>query len=117
MIKKNNNFPPASELKRVREKFSDPNYQGGSYVLPQDANFLDKAKYEICQSILHYKRTKKLSKEAVAQRIELSKAETEELLSSQIDKFTLDRLVIYLERLHLPLQIKVAESKIFRSKY
>ena len=119
MTKKNNNFPSSSELKRVRGKFSNPNYQGGSYVLPKNANSLDKVKYEICQSILHYKRIKELSREEIAQRIELSQAETEELLFSQIEKFTLDRLVAYLEKLHLPLQIKISqkEDKISGLKY
>ena len=111
MNKKNNNFPSQEELERVREKFSDPSYQGGSFVLPEDANSLARTKYEICQSILRYKRERELSREEIAQRIELSKAETEELLFCNIENFTLDRLVSYLERLHMPLQVRVMHEE------
>jgi len=106
-----NNFPSQEELTRVREKFSDPNYQGGNFVLPPNANSLDKVKYEICQSLLNYKITKKLNREEIARLIELSQPETEELLFCNIEKFTLDRLVSYLDKLHLPLQIKITNPK------
>ena len=87
------------------EEISGPNYQGGSWFLPENATPLEQAKYEICKQIVSYTKDNNLSTAEIAQKVQLSKAETEDILYYRIDYFTLDRLVSYATR--LPLEIKM----------
>ena len=95
------------EYKKYLEELNDPNYQGGSWSLPENPTPLEQAKYEICRQIVSYKLDTKISTEDLAQKIQLSKAETEDILYYRIDYFTLDRLVAYATRLFQPLEIKM----------
>lgn len=97
---------PEKELVKVQKKYSDPDYSGGSLVLDESASALDKAKYEVCQIILAYKQRNNLSIEEIAQQISLSRTKTENILHCQIDKFTLDKLVAYAEKLLPALRMK-----------
>ena len=49
----------------------------------------------------------KISIEEMAQKIQLSQAETEDILYYRIDHFTLDRLVDYATRLFKPFEVKM----------
>jgi predicted XRE-type DNA-binding protein len=107
-MKKRNNYQlPQDE--EIIKRLADPNYQGGSWALPESPSQLEKAKYDICQAILRHQREKQLSLQEISQKMELSEAEVKEILYCHIDHFTLDRLMSYLEKLHLPLEIKIAE--------
>jgi Helix-turn-helix domain len=75
--------------------------------LPENLTPLEMAKYEICKQVIRYKRNKNLTTEQLAQKIGLSKAETEDILYYRIDYFTLDRLMIYVNSLISPKQIKI----------
>ena|SRR5947209_8735740 len=88
-----------TEYQKYLEELEDPNYQGGSWTLPENPTPLEKAKYKICKQVLSYKLDTKISTEYLAQKIQLSKTETEDILYYRIDYFTLDRLVSYATRL------------------
>ena len=107
------------EYKKYLEELNDPNYQGGSWSLPENPTPLEQAKYEICRQIVSYKLDTKISTEAMAQKLQLSKAETEDILYYRIDYFTLDRLVAYATNLFKPLEIKmiVEGKKIGKSRH
>ena len=92
-------------FKEYLAEIEDPNYQGGSWALPEKPTLLEKTKYEICQKILSYKQKKHLSTQKLAQQINLTLAETEDIFFSRIEKFTLDRLVIYAANLGINLQM------------
>ena len=93
-------------------KIEDPkNEQEENYDLPENPTPLERAKYNICQNILRYKRESNLSREQIAQQIQLSKAETEELLFCHINNFTLDRLTEYASRLFSQLEIKITKAE------
>ena len=96
------------EYKKYLEELNDPNYQGGSWSLPENPTPLEQAKYEICRQIVSYKLDTKISTEELAQKIQLSKAETEDILYYRIDYFTLDRLVFYASKLFSPLKVRMA---------
>src|SRR3954447_1346267 len=95
------------EYQKYLEELCDPNYSGGSWALPENPTPLEQAKYEICKQVVSYKLDTKISTEKLAQKIQLSKAETEDILYYRIDYFTLDRLVYYATRLFKPLEIKM----------
>lgn len=102
-----------AEYQKYLEELCDPNYQGGSWALSENATPLEQAKHDICRQIVSYKLDTKINTETIAEKLQLSKAEAEDILYYRIDYFTLDRLVAYATRLFKPLEIKmVVERKI-----
>ncbi|CAH1755632.1 7369_t:CDS:2, partial [Entrophospora sp. SA101] len=63
--------------------------------------------FNICQNILAYQQDNNLTDEELAEKINLSIPEMEEILFCQIDKFTLDRLMTYANSLFTPAQVKI----------
>jgi len=96
------------KFKEFLKKVEDPkNNQEVNYDLPKNPTPLQVAKFEICQEILGYKLKNNLTRQQVATRMDLSQAETEDILFCCIEKFTLDRLVDYASKLLNPIQVKV----------
>src|ERR1700722_235974 len=98
----NNNYQYPSRDKEIIAKISDPNYEVGNYVLPENASIEDKFKYEICQTILTYQQENKIAYEKLAQQLGLPFTEAMALLKKRINNFTLKELVNYLEKLTIP---------------
>ncbi|CAI2196592.1 13334_t:CDS:2, partial [Funneliformis geosporum] len=96
------------QFKKYLERIEDPNYQGGSWALPENPTTSEKTKYELCEKVIKYKRNHKFTTEKLAQKLQLSKAETEDILYCRIDYLTLDRLLAYTDKLFAPAQ-KVCE--------
>jgi predicted XRE-type DNA-binding protein len=96
------------KFKNFLKKVEDPNYQREiNRALPPHATSLQVAKYQLCKQMLIYQQEKKLSDEEIAKKIKLSVAEVEDILFCEIEKFTLDRLVDYAERLFSSTEIKL----------
>src|SRR4051794_8884355 len=114
----NYSFPPEEDLKEIRKEFSDLNYSKCSLALPENANDLDRIKYNICKMIIRYKRENDISLLKLARKIKLSVPETEDVLHYHIHKFTLDRLVAYATSLSIPLQVqsKAGQSSFSRKR-
>src|SRR3954464_13058998 len=100
-------------FKEYLQEIEDPkNNSEINYALPENPTPLQVAKFEICQEVLGYKQDNKLTRERVAERMGISKAETEDILFCHIEEFTLDRLVDYASKLLDPVRVKVIlESK------
>ena len=91
------------EFAKYLEKIEDPNYQG--YVnqsLPENPTNLEKMKFRICKEIVIYKRNNHLNEEQIAKKIGLTIPEVKDILFSYINKFTLDRLTTYADKLFSP---------------
>jgi hypothetical protein len=124
VAKKKNKKSKAStkkrEFARYLERIEDPkNNREVNYDLPENPTPLQVAKFEVCQKILGYKLDKDLSRQQIAQKIDLSLAETEDILFCCIEKFTLDRLMTYANNLFSPSQIKVIiepKPKLLRTR-
>jgi hypothetical protein len=96
------------EFEEHLQKIEDPNYQREiNRALPPHATPLQITKYQLCKKILGYKLSNHLTREQVAKKINLSKAETEDILFCEIEKFTLDRLTDYASKLFAPCEIEV----------
>jgi len=96
------------KFKEFLKKVENPNYQREiNRALPPNANSLQVAKYKLCKQMLIFQQEKKLSDEEIAEKIKLSVAEVEDILFCEIEKFTLDRLVDYAERLFSSTEIKL----------
>lgn len=105
--KRDRGFPDQKTLKRIREKLSDPAYEGGSYMVPDDAPEVDKAKYQLCQLIAKYQREHGLLQKEVAEKLGIDEARISEILRGKVESFTLDRLVSYVEELYETVQVKI----------
>ena len=106
------------EFKEYLNQLSSPNYQGGSWVLPENPTPLEKSKHEICREILLYQRQHKLTDEELTKQMELTLAEIEDILHYRIDYFTLDRLMTYANKLFKtePLTIGIIKNKDLNGK-
>jgi predicted XRE-type DNA-binding protein len=93
--------------KALQEAENPKNIGQGSWALPKNATAAEKTKYEICEKILGYQEDNKLSDEAMARKIHLTIAETEDILFCRISKFTLDYLMNVASKLFAPAEIKV----------
>ena len=110
---------PDPEFKEYLNQLSNPNYQGGSWILPDNPTPLEKSKYKLCREILIYQRKHKLTDEETAKRMELTLAETEDILHYRFAYFTLDRLMTYANKLFRQEPITVGiikERKIVNGK-
>src|SRR3954463_12617492 len=95
-------------FKEYLKELDDPkNNSGVNYDLPEKPTPLQVAKFEICQNILAYQQDNNLSDKKLAEKINLTVPELEEVLFCQIEKFTLDRLMTYANSLFNPSQIKI----------
>ena len=91
------------EFEKYLQGISDPkNNSEVNYPTP-----LQVAKYKLCKQILGYKLKNNLTREQTAERIGISKAETEDILFCCIEEFTLDRLVTYASKLLDPAEINI----------
>jgi predicted XRE-type DNA-binding protein len=113
MVRKdtNNNkkpaFPNEAEIERITKYFSDPNCKEINTGLMPNASELDKAKYNICQSISHYKRENKLTPSELAKKIKISKEKTDDILFGRISNFNFEELASFTEKLKGHLEIKI----------
>ena len=111
-MKKKNNisfFPPEERLAKIRDKMLEPNYPRINMALPKNATPLEKSKYSLCKKVLVYKQENNLPVEKLAKQINLTVPEVEDILFARIDKFTLDRLVTYIDNL-FPFHLAVHEE-------
>jgi len=100
-------FPPQQELERVIKYFSDPNCKEINQGLMPNASELDKAKYDICQSISRYKRINNLTPRQLSQKIGINQTKTDDILFGRISKLNFEELTSYTEKLNGHLQVKV----------
>ena len=109
--KENYTFPSETELKEIRERTSNPNYPYRNKILPANASGEEKFKYQICQAILVYQQENNLPVEEVAEKIEIPLTKTYDILLGKIKEFNLKELVNYLEKLHVPFELKINNNK------
>ena len=98
-------FPNDRELKAIRKEVSKLK---GTKGLPPDATALDRAKFEACEQLLGFMRKKKLTQRQLAKLLRAPETRVSEIVHYRIHKFTLDRLVAYLQMIHPTLTLKLA---------
>jgi predicted XRE-type DNA-binding protein len=77
----------------------------------QNASISEKTKYQFSQVITGYLVKNNLSETEMAHRLDLDKNATARLLRGYTENFSLDSLIAYVDKLHLPLQITIAEKR------
>jgi predicted XRE-type DNA-binding protein len=74
------------------------------------ASMTEKTKYQFSQVITRYLVKNNLSESEIANRLGLDKNTTAKLLRGYTENFSLDSLIAYVDKLHLPLQVKITEE-------
>lgn len=107
MNKKQFAFPPEEEMKRVIKRFSDPNYRRVNKGLKLNATTEEKIKYELCQSISCNTQESDLAEKELGRRLGIDQVKTEYILFCHINKLSLEELTTYVDKLNIPLEIKI----------
>lgn len=100
-------FPSEEELERITKYFADPNCKEINLGLMPNASELDKAKYDICQSISRYKRINKLTPNELTKKLKISQEKTDDILFGRITELNLEELIFYTEKLNGHLKMKI----------
>src|SRR3954463_3227727 len=117
---KNNQIQPnkkslseKEEFEKILQEIEDPNYQGGSWDLPENPTPLEKAKYELCEKILGYQEDNNLTDQELRKKTNLSQDKLEDILFTRIEKVNSDELINAVSKLFAPCQveIKIKENK------
>jgi hypothetical protein len=111
---KNNQIQPnkkslseKEEFEKILQEIEDPNYQGGSWDLPENPTPLEKAKYELCEKILGYQEDNNLTDQELRQKTNLSQAKLEDILFTRIEKVNSDELINAVSKLFAPCQVEI----------
>jgi hypothetical protein len=99
------NFPNEHELQLIRKKIAKSR---GSMGLKSDASPLDRAKYDVCEQILIYMKKKKITQRQLAQLLKAPESRVSEIIHYRIDKFSLDRLIGYLQLVKPMITLRIA---------
>ncbi|CAG8713439.1 19046_t:CDS:2, partial [Racocetra fulgida] len=104
-------IPPKNKFEKYLEKIEDPNnHEGVNYDLPESPTPLQISKFKLCKKMLAYQLETNSSDKEIADRIDLSVAETRDILFCCIEKFTLDRLLTYVNTITKELILKMLEK-------
>jgi hypothetical protein len=87
----------------------------GSELLETKTPIADQIKYELCRNIVRYKVLNEINLTEITNRLELDETATNQLLHYHLENFTLSDLLLYVEKLHLPLQVKVRATNFSES--
>lgn len=100
-------FPSEKELNEIRELLSKG---PASKVLSKNASPIEKTKYLICQKIVEYKNTHKLSQRELAEKLKENESIISKVVHYHIEEFTVDRLLKFLHALYprVEIDLKVA---------
>ena len=99
-------YPEEKKLKEMLKKLSSDDVIG-STVIPKNASESDKVKYKLCGKILEYKLAKNLTQKELAEKIGLDEPETSRVLHYKIERYSIERLLVYATALYPKLTIEV----------
>jgi hypothetical protein len=105
-VKNKPNFPGEKEIERITKHFSKNPQEINQGLMP-NASELDKAKYDICQSISRYKRINNFTPAELARKLKTSQTKTDDILFGRISEFNFEELAYYAQKLNGHLQVKV----------
>jgi predicted XRE-type DNA-binding protein len=98
-------FPNAKELQRARKKLTKAE---GFLMLPADADELARFRFKICQELLKYAQSKGLTSAAMADFLEIPKADMSRIFNHRIGRFSTDKLVRLYSKINPDYRLRVA---------
>jgi predicted XRE-type DNA-binding protein len=97
-------WPSEKEWSRLDKRLEKAK---GSRVLPANANFLDKFKYELCRQFVVFLRNEKITQRVLAKKLGTTESRVSEIVHYHLDKVTSDRLIDYLGVLKPEIKVKI----------
>lgn len=98
-------FPNEKDLKKVRDLLEK---SPATRLLPKNAPPVDRAKHTICQEIVKFKNLHGLSQRDLAEKMGIDEALVSKLVHYQLDEFTTDRLIRYVNQLYEHVEVKIS---------
>lgn len=98
------NWPSEKEIDRVNKKLSKAT---PSKVFDEITDPVDRIKYQICEQFVIYMNSKNLTQNDLATKIEIDKALISKIVHYNFERFTLDRLITYLNKLYSKVGVKL----------
>lgn len=89
-------FPSKKKIQEMADKLENVE---GSQPLPENATLSEKTKYKICEKFVKYCLENRITQKELADQLEISPARVNEIVKYKIEKFTIDRLLEYYEKL------------------
>lgn len=111
-MNKNYSYQYPKRDQEILAKIMDSNYDRGNLGLPENASSVDKIKFEICQTILAYLQDNKFSLEEMGQKLEISAEVVYQIGRGNIQAFSLEELLAYLEKIVPDYEVKITRSLV-----
>ncbi len=102
----NTRWPDEKTLSEIRDRLSSDKVQG-STVLGPDAQLVDRIKHNLCSKIVQFHLNSKISQKELADKLGVDEPEMSRILHYKIERYTIDRLVGYLEVLYPNVNFEV----------
>jgi predicted XRE-type DNA-binding protein len=102
-------WPNEEELSEIRERLSSDEVEG-STVLSADAPLVDRIKQDLCSKIVQYHLKNKISQKALGEKLGVDEPEMSRILHYKIERYSIDRLVGYLEILYPSIHFEVSAA-------
>ena len=102
---KKGKMPSRRQLEVMKKKLAKA---PGTALLPPDASTVERVKHEICRQIVIHMHAKTMTQRELAHKLGIAETRISEIVHYRIEKFTLDRLLGYLETLHPDVKVHVA---------
>lgn len=103
---KNIKRPNEKELSEIRDRLSSDNTIG-STVLGPDAPLVDRIKHNLCSKIVEYFIKSKITQKELGLKLTVDEPEMSRILHYKIERYSIDRLVGYLEILYPKINFKL----------
>jgi predicted XRE-type DNA-binding protein len=98
-------WPSEKEWKEIERKLS----KGlATKVLPKDAGPVEKTKYDLCEHFVIYHQKIGISQREMAARLGVTESRVSEILHYRIERYTIDKLLTLLSKIHPEIRIRVA---------
>jgi predicted XRE-type DNA-binding protein len=102
-------WPSEEELNKIRDRLSSDEVEG-STVLSADAPLVDRIKQDLCSKIVQYHLKNKISQKALGKKLGVDEPEMSRILHYKIERYSIDRLVGYLEILYPEVHFEVSAA-------
>jgi len=99
-------WPSENELEGIRDYLSSDAIEG-STVFGPDAPLVDRIKQDLCSKIVQYHLSHEVTQKVLAEKLGVDEPEMSRILHYKIERYSIDRLVGYLEILYPKVRIQV----------
>jgi predicted XRE-type DNA-binding protein len=99
----------------IIKELSSHKYKGGNVGLYPNASLEDRTKYRLCKSILAYQQDNNLTLAQVAKKVVVSEKKLYEIVRGNINRFNLEELLFYFEKLVPSCELGIVEDKLSKA--